>query len=392
MRQVKKLLFSILLMLALEAGKRFFLDPSSVSYSFFYNLLSCIQLAVLLTAVISLFFKKILFGVIAFFALATLAEVVCAALLSNPAYIPKLLMPAFSFYYDRFDCRFIQYDSSMSRFDARLYYSLKENSNFIYSNAEFSDSFYVNSLGLRDDEVSLLQPQVICIGDSYTLGWGVKQNETFPQLIEKQFGMKVLNLSMSSYGTARESLALQKIDSSAMKYIIWQYSPNDADENRAFIDSAFRYTPPSPQRYAYYQQMHEWTMKYFPGKHFLTISKLLAGNLAGKNYGTWTKPSITASEAAQNFLSIVRHSGIKANVKLIIFELSNYQMKNEFTEQLKLLLKSDTNQLPGLNIEVMDFSDILKKEDYYLLDDHINANGHAKIADAILNQIKKKSD
>ncbi|HKP31684.1 MAG TPA: hypothetical protein VJT83_03120, partial [Chitinophagaceae bacterium] len=117
MRQVKKLLFSILLMLALEAVKRFFLDRTAVSYSFFYNLLSCLQLAILIWAVISLLFKNLLFSLIAFFALSILLEVICATLLSNPEYIPKPLMKVFSFYYHRFDCRFIQYEPSMARYD-----------------------------------------------------------------------------------------------------------------------------------------------------------------------------------------------------------------------------------------------------------------------------------
>ncbi|HKP31359.1 MAG TPA: hypothetical protein VJT83_01460, partial [Chitinophagaceae bacterium] len=269
---------------------------------------------------------------------------------------------------------------------------LKETNQFVYSNAEFADSFYVNSLGFRDDEISLERPEIICAGDSYTLGWGVKQNETFAQLIEKESGLKVLNASMSSYGTARESVAMKKIDPSGIKFIIWQYAPNDADENNAYIDSSYNYSAPSEKQYSSTQQTHLWATKYFPGKHFLTLTKLFAGSLVRKSYEEWKKSSLSPRDEAKNFLDILKNTGINPRVKLIVFELSNYQMKNEFTNELKLLLRNDYAKSILQNIQVLDFSTLLKKEDYYLLDDHINESGHKKIAEVLLNAVKKSAD
>lgn len=39
-------------------------------------------------------------------------------------------------------------------------------------------------MGLRDSNAALNQPEIICIGDSHTMGWGVEQEETFPKLLD----------------------------------------------------------------------------------------------------------------------------------------------------------------------------------------------------------------
>jgi len=40
---------------------------------------------------------------------------------------------------------------------------------------EFTNEVRVNHLGVRDDEASLVAPDVIVIGDSHAMGWGVDQ-------------------------------------------------------------------------------------------------------------------------------------------------------------------------------------------------------------------------
>ncbi len=67
------------------------------------------------------------------------------------------------------------------------------------------------------------------------MGWGVEQDETFAQRIEETLGVRVLNIAVSSYGTAREMMMLNRVNLNSLKYLIVQYSGNDLGENLQFF-------------------------------------------------------------------------------------------------------------------------------------------------------------
>jgi len=76
---------------------------------------------------------------------------------------------------------------------------------------------------------------VAVIGDSHAMGWGVNDGETFSARLQERIGRPVFNLGVSSYGTARELIALQRsglLD--AVDTVIIQYCDNDLVENREF--------------------------------------------------------------------------------------------------------------------------------------------------------------
>jgi len=76
----------------------------------------------------------------------------------------------------------------------------------------------INSLGLRDDEISLKKPpgtfRIVVLGDSTTVGWGVAFKQTYPKLIEKALNAnppsnlwqryEVINTGIGNYNTAQE--------------------------------------------------------------------------------------------------------------------------------------------------------------------------------------------
>ena len=71
------------------------------------------------------------------------------------------------------------------------------------------------------------------------MGWGVKQNETFPQVFEQITGLKTLNGGISSYGTPREIMLLKKLNLEKTQYIFIQYDKNDLAENKKFLKDGF---------------------------------------------------------------------------------------------------------------------------------------------------------
>src|SRR5258708_7850388 len=90
----------------------------------------------------------------------------------HPGNIPFFLRYSSAYYYDRFEEDILQFDARYAVYDKDLFYTLKRDTSFSFRNIEFNDRFHTNRLGLRDDDTALRAPQVVCLGDSYTMGWG----------------------------------------------------------------------------------------------------------------------------------------------------------------------------------------------------------------------------
>src|SRR5207244_2029550 len=79
---------------------------------------------------------------------------------------------------------------------------------------------FVNSHGMRGDEFPVEKPagttRVICFGDSFTYGYGVGQDATYPaqlgRLLKARFGgsYEVLNAGVNGYGSFQELVALKR--------------------------------------------------------------------------------------------------------------------------------------------------------------------------------------
>ena len=166
--------------------------------------------------------KKIIFLIIAI----TLLSIICFEgfvdfLFAHPSALGRLpgyLHSQITWFY-RHEHHVIQYEPDCSQYDPELFYTLKPGSCF-FSGREFNNQYFINSLGLRDDEESLKAPEVIVLGDSVAMGWGIEQNETMAQQIEAMAGLKVLNAGISSYGTVREMKLLNRLDLSRVKYLV----------------------------------------------------------------------------------------------------------------------------------------------------------------------------
>ena len=101
------------------------------------------------------------------------------------------------------------YNRELGRYDTSLFYTLNPGVHE-FDNLEFYTTMKVNQAGFRDDEASMQRPSIVCLGDSYTMGWGVENEETFADLVERKLNRKTLNLGVASYARAREYTAFKK--------------------------------------------------------------------------------------------------------------------------------------------------------------------------------------
>ena len=410
MRHLRKTLWAIGLIVVMQLLKIVF-DRTSPQLSIFYhNLFTCIQVAILLWLIISISLELVTrkdspgklavkTGLI-LLSIFAIPEMLITYWLYHPAKIPSFLTSTFRDYYNGIQRNVIQLNPDCSVYDSNLLYTLKPSSSFVFKNYEFADTFNTNRMGLRDDDSSLSKPGIICLGDSHAMGWGVRQEEAFPQLLEKMTGERVLNAAISSYGTARELKNLYRLDTSALHYIIIQYCNNDETENADFVKNNFSLQLSSKEIYTAISNLHYWNKLWFPGKHFITMTKMF---VSGKVKSVSDRkeniensenshPGISLHESAFNFIEMLLHSPINfKKVKVLVTEINEREsMNNNFLNEIASLATAPVYKEHFNNhLITMPMADILGKDDYYILDSHLRSSGHQKIAARISDYIKQ---
>ena len=281
--------------------------------------------------------------------------------------------------------------------DPELTYTLRKSVAVRHMNREFNVEIRTNRMGLRDDERSLSAPDIIAIGDSFTMGFGAEQNDTFPQLIEKQSGLTVLNAGIESYGTAREVLLLKRLDTRNLKYLIVQYCPNDLGENAAFLANNGHLNTLDEQTFISTYEQYRAASKYHFGKYLWYMASNLIRAPA---------PFITDAEKeernhyhARGFLeSLAKLPVDTKNLQIISMVLidtnSSYLLQHEadfdnrlFLDELSTLIASGRYPDFIRNMKLVDVMGVLDEKDRFILDGHINARGHRKIADLVMHKL-----
>lgn len=130
----------------------------------------------------------------------------------------------------------VQYEPACARYDAELTYTLRPGTCW-FANREFDVELRINSLGVRDDEAALTAPEIVVLGDSFTMGWGVAQEQAFPHRLARLTGRRVLNAGVSSYGTARELEMYRRVDRKATTHLI--YPPFSMQALASRTDASF---------------------------------------------------------------------------------------------------------------------------------------------------------
>lgn len=304
----------------------------------------------------------------------------------------------------------IQLLPECAQYDPDLSYTLKPGS-CLFSNIEFDIKVEVNSVGLRDDEESLKGPEVIVLGDSHAMGWGVKQDETFASIIEHKSDLKVLNAAVSSYGTAREMILFNRLDTSNLKFLIIQYSDNDRDENRTLYSNK-KLPIMSEESYNHSALEHSTSRDYNLTDSSLYVASYLLNKIIKPIkkikiyiYKQWQKiqdKNVFASvstnqesiiiepDEADLFFKALHSTKVKLNnVHLIILEINGYNNNNpEFVQSLSQKIDTGSYKVDASQMSLLDVSPVLLDKDFFLLDDHMNSDGHKKIADLIINELK----
>jgi lysophospholipase L1-like esterase len=284
----------------------------------------------------------------------------------------------------------IQFDPACAQYSATLSYTLKPGS-CSFGGQEFMNRYDVNSLGVRDDEDALQHPEIIVAGDTFAMGWGVNHEETFAAQLQKKTDCKVLNAAVSSYGTAREMMILHHVPTDRLKYLIIQYCGNDLDENLEFYGHFNRLPIMTASQYEEYQATYQASRHYFFGK-YLWVKIMKRWEEMKQKRMRAVNPKIDKDEL-DLFLNAIENSGLDLkNVTIIAFVMNgrNPADNKEFPDGLNKKLATGNYPSYLKNMIVLDFSDKLQKEHFYVLDDHLNAGGHKIIADMLAKVVEAR--
>ncbi len=305
---------------------------------------------------------------------------------------PDRLRQFLSLVYNRGFMNSVQFDKSASHFDPRLQYLFKPGVHS-FNNLEFSSVLNINSAGFRDDEASLDYPEVLFLGDSYTMGWGVGEENSFVGLFEKGMNVSTLNAGISSYGTARERILMDRLKLDSCKVVFIQYCSNDLVENYMFSRNGGQLAPERDLKEGYelYARMNVLFKNYYPFKH---VYWLFRGTMMYTGFADWLAGFQKSGESSEGESVGDDHSIYLDKVLRSIREQYHgdivfYHLDSAFPEELTGQLEKVT-ATPELNIHWLDMSRIgLEPTDYFLLDPHINVSGHRKVAETLISFIKE---
>jgi len=311
-----------------------------------------------------------------------LAELLLVALYTHPSRrFPAALRQFLSweYFYRR---SVVQLGADRARYDPELLYTLRPG-RFTFTNVEYSTPYDVNSLGVRDDEASQAKPQIVVAGDSYAMGWGVQQEEAFPQVIERRTGRRVLNAAVASYGTVREMRLLDRVDLSRATTLVVQYCSNDFGENEEFEKHGNRHVPSGEEAWLSAIAEQQRVTRYRPLRMVYDAAVYVKRGVEGRRRGGFEPTTVPPDRAAALFLNALMHAP-RADLSRLRIVVTDPDPDPAF---IRALARSRLDPMypPYIHaIHVVDVSSLLTPEVHYVLDDHLTARGHELIAEALI--------
>lgn len=316
-----------------------------------------------------------------------LAEAVMLFFVRHPSALrrrsPKF-QNAMAYLYVQGERKVMQFLKGYGRYSPDLGYTLNPGV-FVFTEREFSNRYFINSLGVRDSEEALTSPEIIVLGDSYALGWGVEQDETFTALLGKKTNLKVLNTSIPSFGTVREMLMLDKIDRSKLKYLIIQYCGDDYDENLKFYLNGNKPQIMREETFHKLTDIHSRSKHYYFGKYawMKVQKKIKEARLAP------TQAASLPSEA-DLFVHVLGHfQSLVEGLPTIVVDLGGKNRPGDFVAELKQKTSTDDHPSFLQNLIILDLTQNLNASHFYVLDDHLTPEGHRVVADVIFQATKR---
>ncbi|MBF0275969.1 MAG: SGNH/GDSL hydrolase family protein [Nitrospinae bacterium] len=126
---------------------------------------------------------------------------------------------------------------SVKKMDSQTGWLYKENVQCNFSSKEFNTTVTTNNYGFRDEDFALEKKdhvkRIVVLGDSFTFGWGVEQNERFTEVVEKGFNnsVELYNFGVSGYSTLQELILFKRALKFKPDIALLTFYDNDVGDN-----------------------------------------------------------------------------------------------------------------------------------------------------------------
>ena len=280
-----------------------------------------------------------------------------------------------------------QTQRSCVRYDNHLLYVPSKGCTFI--NPEFSTRLIFSEDGrVIYSNFNKMGPPILVLGDSITMGWGVNNTETYSYLMGLSTSVPILNLGVSSYGTARELLRASRHSSFRdTKCLLIQYHWNDLEENQQYLTPK-GIPPPTREQFQLLLEHRPKRLSFLQvlantARYILRHPLDLYTDLIGRPR-VWTNEEIFGYEPvnfrthADYFLQVIgKFPEVRQKT---VFVIAGAGISGEFASALLARPNRPTNVIP-IEVDV--------GANFYTLDMHPNKFGHQKIAAQIIEEMKK---
>ena len=139
------------------------------------------------------------------------------------------------------------YCGSYGQFDGELGWLLKKNAssclslkNHLRGIVYFDTTIYTNNGGFRDARPNNEVPKraIMAIGDSWTFGYGVNYEESYPHFLSQELNAPVINAGIPAYGPAGILLLLTRNVQRYAPSVVVYYVPGKGIYDRSFCTKA----------------------------------------------------------------------------------------------------------------------------------------------------------
>lgn len=242
---------------------------------------------------------------------------------------------------------------------------------------------------------------ILVVGDSFTLGMGVTDEQTFSCLLQTRYGYRTVNAGVASYGGARELTRLRRLgllNDAAM--LVMQFCWNDATENHNFVANPtpfFAHADPGEvwsiqQKYGTnygafnYGTVLNATSRYLryriKDEGFLAVWRdLLHRRLPECGAPMRVRGGHSAETMATDFLRLLDQFPEIAGKPILVMEMNGNGARTGFLEALAVVAKDRPNvRTVPLSFELQDF---------FRFDKHLVPRGHEKVAAALDGAIRE---
>lgn len=263
------------------------------------------------------------------------------------------------------------------------------------NNIEYRTTQQIDANGFRNPDETFYQADTVAIGDSHTFGLGVNDEATLSRQLTDHHGIKTLSLGVPTYSTFRELETLRQYAPYA-KNVILQYCDNDFEENRAYLANPKDHFKAAEDDVR--QSIREALDVYNATKNKTLWDEMrgIAQTLSTHDYANREAAKAAVinrgqlpTEATAFAQILATHRDLLLGKHIVVFESSSYGWNSpNFQSIFETALHQ---QLPELDITVLNSTHVVNHRDYYFLDDHPRPSAFRKLAAALAPQLLSHS-